>query len=280
MEKLAVSATENTSEIPQIGFGTWNRDGQEAYDSVQCALEVGYRHIDTAEGYNNEEFVGAAIADSGIPRDKIFLTTKVAPESFGPGQIMPHVRTSLEKLKVDQVDLLLLHYPSIGDEYEIEDYMAQFAEVFDKGLTKRLGVSNFTKRYVDKALQLLGGRAIATNQVELHPLMQNRPIVEHCRALDIPLTAYSPLARGAVNENKTLRRIGAVHDATPAQIALAFLMAEGFIVIPSSGNRARIAENFAAHSIVMNLEEINEIRGIDEGRRLVNGPWCPAWDVE
>ncbi|MDV7145820.1 aldo/keto reductase [Tropicimonas sp. TH_r6] len=265
--------------IPQIGFGTWNRDGQVAYDTVRQALDVGYRHIDTAEGYKNEEFVGAAIADSGIDRADIFLTTKVSPESFGPGQIMSHARTSLDKLRVEHVDLLLLHYPSIGDEYEIEDYMGQFAEVFDAGLTERIGVSNFTKRYIDRALELLGDRPIATNQVEIHPLMQNRPIVEHCRDRGISLTAYSPLGRGCVNDSAGLKEIAAEHGATAAQIALAFLMAEGFIVIPSSGNQARIAENFVAKDFALTEAEIATIRTLDEGRRLVDGPWCPAWDT-
>ena len=268
------------NDIPAIGFGTWNRKGEEAYDSVRCALDLGYRHIDTAEGYDNEEQVGAAIAESGIPRDEVFLTTKVAPESFGPGQIMPHVRASLDKLRVERVDLLLLHYPSIGDEYAIEDYMAQFAEVYDAGLTDRIGVSNFTKRYIDRSLELLGDRPIATNQVEIHPLMQNRPIVAHCGAKGIPLTAYSPLGRGCVGESATLVRIGAAHGASPAQVALAFLLAEGFIVIPSSANPGRIAENFAAGEVSLTSAEMEEIRGLDEGRRLVDGPWCPEWDVE
>lgn len=266
--------------IPQIGYGTWNREGHEAYDGVQCALDVGYRHIDTAEGYDNEKFVGDAIAESGVPRSEIFLTTKVAPESFAPGQVMSHVRASLEKLQVDQVDLLLLHYPSINDEYEIEDYMAQFAEVYDSGLTKRLGVSNFTKCYLKRAAELLADRVIATNQVEIHPHMQNKPIVNYCRELNIPLTAYSPLGRGYVNQDKTLHRIGAKHGATPAQIALAFLMAQGFIVIPSSGNPDRIAENFAAYNVELSPQEIEEIKTLDKGLRLVNGSWCPEWDVD
>lgn len=267
-------------DIPQIGYGTWNRAGQAAYEGVRCALDIGYRHIDTAEGYDNEEFVGAAIAGSGIQRDEVFLTTKVSPESFGPGQIMGHVRASLDKLRVDQVDLLLLHYPSIRDEYEIEDYMAQLAEVYDTGLTARIGVSNFTKRYIDRALELLGDRPIVTNQVEIHPLMQNGPIVEYCRALSVPLTAYSPLGRGSVNKHAGLIHIAKAHETTPAQIALAFLMAEGFIVIPSSGSRERIAENFAAKDIALSGEEIAAIRGFDAGKRLVDGPWCPIWDVE
>ncbi len=266
------------TEMPQIGYGTWNRDGQAAYDGVAAALDVGYRHIDTAEGYNNEEFVGAAIAESGVARDDIWLTTKVAPESFGPGQVRGHVEASLEKLRVDQVDLLLLHYPSIGDEYDIKDYMAQFAAVLDDGLTARLGVSNFTKRYIDAGIELLGEGVLFTNQVEIHPLMQNGPIVRHCRKKGIGLTAYSPLARGKVASQPLLQSVAADHNATPAQVSLAFLMAEGFTVVPSAGSPARIAENFAAQNVYLTDVNIECIQAMDAGLRLVDGPWCPKWD--
>ena len=163
---------------------------------MRSALEAGYRHIDTAEGYRNEEEVGRAIADSGVPRAEIFLVTKVSPDHLGPGQVMPHAKASLKKLRVSQVDLLLVHWPAARDAYDLDDYMKQFAEVQDLGLAKHIGVANFTKRHIDRALRALGDKKIATNQIEIHPLMQNRPIVEHCQKLGIPLTAYSPLARG------------------------------------------------------------------------------------
>lgn len=264
--------------IPQIGFGTWNRQGDEARKGVLCALETGYRHIDTAEGYDNEEHVGRAMVESGIARHEVFLTTKVAPENLGPGCIRPAVERSLEKLRSEQVDLLLLHYPSINEEYAIEDYVGQLAEVFDAGLACHLGVSNFTIRHIDQARELLGDRAIVTNQVELHPFLRNTAIVEHCRVLGIPLTAYSPLARGAVAESEVLRRIAASRGATPAQVALAFLMAEGHVVIPSSASPERIASNFASKDIALDDADLAAIRGLDENRRLVDGPWCPAWD--
>jgi len=265
-------------EIPQMGFGTWQRQGVACFRGVLDALEIGYRHIDTAEGYDNEEFVGTALAEARVPRDEVWVTTKVAPESFGPGQVRPHVEASLEKLRLDRVDLLLLHYPSIGDEYAMEDYMAQFIEVWDAGLTRHLGVSNFTVAYIDRALELLGDRKIFTNQVELHPYFANRTIVDHCRAKGIPLTAYSPLARGRVADDPVLAEIGAAHGATPAQVALAFLMAEGVVVIPSAGSRARIAENFAAQDLVLTETELKRIAALDRGLRLVDGPWCPKWD--
>ena len=265
--------------IPQIGYGTWNRDGDEAYNGVIWALEAGYRHIDTAEGYKNEEHVGRAIADSSIPRSDIFLTTKIAPESFAPGNILPTVKASLEKLRTDQVDLLLLHYPSIKDEYDIADYMAQFAEVYNLGLTKHIGVSNFTIPYLDQAVALLGDRKLLTNQCEFHVFMQNQPIVKYSASKGIAMTAYSPLARGAVSDSDQLARIGAKYGATAAQVALAFVIAEGHVVIPSSGNKERIATNLAAKDIALSADDITAIRAMDEGRRLINGPWCPEWDT-
>ena len=265
--------------IPQLGFGTWNHAGEEAYDITRWALEIGYRHIDTAEGYKNEEYVGRAIAESGMPRADIFITTKVAPENYAPGKIMGHVKTSLEKLRVDKVDLLLLHWPSIKDQYDVNDYVQQFAEVYDAGLTKHIGVSNFTKKYIDAAIGILGKRPISTNQCEIHVLNQNHIIVDYCKAKSIPMTAYSPLARGALTHNPALMAIGKKHKASANQVALAFLLAEGYVVIPSSSSKARIKENFGSKDVVLTASDITAIRKLDEGRRLVNGGWCPVWDT-
>lgn len=265
--------------IPTIGYGTWNRPEQAAYDGTMAALKAGYRHLDCAEGYENEAFVGRAIADFDLPRDDLWVTTKVAPESFGPGQIRPHVEASLEKLGVGAVDLLLLHYPSIKDEYDITDYMAQFAEVSDAGLCRNLGVSNFTKTYIDQALDILGDRKLLTNQVELHVYLHNTPIVDHCAARDIRMTAYSPLARGAVLNDPVLQQIGDETGGTASQVALAWLISKGYVVIPSAGHPARIAENLAAVDLTLSAAQIGQIDGLGKGMRLVDGPWCPVWDV-
>lgn len=266
--------------IPNIGYGTWNRPGDSAYRGTLAALEAGYRHLDCAEGYENEEFVGRAIAEFGLPRGDLWVTTKVAPENFGPGQIRPHTEASLEKLGVGPVDLLLLHYPSIKDEYEIEDYIGQLADVHDAGLCLNIGVSNFTKSYLDKALKLLGDLPILTNQVELHVFLNNRPIVEHSAANGIRMTAYSPLARGAVVDDPTLRTIGESLGRTASQVALAWLLAKGHIIIPSAGSPSRIAENLAAGEIALTPEQVAEIDGLNSNMRLVNGPWCPPWDED
>jgi 2,5-diketo-D-gluconate reductase B len=265
--------------IPQMGFGTWKRSGEDGYREVLTALEVGYRHIDTAEAYDNEEDVGRALAEFGLARSEVFVTTKVAPENLGPGQVKPHVLASLQKLRLEKVDLLLVHWPSINDRFDIRDYMAQFAAVQDEGLATHIGVSNFTKRHLAAARDVFGSRPIVTNQVEIHPLFQNRIIVDHCRSLDIPLTAYSPLARGAVNDNAVIQAIAKRHGASCGQVALAFLMAEGHIVIPTSSNRARMAENLASTSVTLSDDDMAAMRAITDNRRLVNGSWAPKWDV-
>lgn len=180
---------------------------------------------------------------------------------------------------VGPVDLLLLHYPSINDEYEIEDYMAQFAAVHDAGLCRNIGVSNFTKAYIDKARELLGEKMLMTNQVELHVFLHNRPIVEHCASHNIRMTAYSPLARGAVLSDPTLKEIGKTVGGSASQVALAWLLAKGYIVIPSAGSSDRIRQNLLACELELNSEQMAEIGELNSDMRLVDGPWCPVWDT-
>ncbi len=265
--------------IPRFGFGTYKHGDDETYRIVLAALEIGYRHIDTAEMYGNEKAVGRAIKDSGLKREEIFITTKVGPENFAPGQVIKQARASLDRLGVDRVDLYLLHWPSPQDRYDANDYVKQLGGVQDAGLATQVGVSNFTKKYLDVALRILGSGRIATNQVECHVLLQNRPIVEYALSHKIPITAYCPLARGQLSESGGLVAIAKKHGATPEQVGLAFLLAEGHIVIPSSSKRERIQSNWDAQKIKLSAEEVAAIRKLDEGRRLVNGAWCPVWDT-
>ena len=265
--------------IPRFGFGTWNHGDDETYRIVRDALDIGYRHIDTAEGYGNEAAVGRAIKDSGIKREEIFITTKVSPEHFAPGQIVPHAKASMKKLGIEQADLYLLHWPSPHDQYDANDYVTQLGEVQDKGLATQIGVSNFTKKYLDVALRILGAKRIATNQVECHVLMQNRLIVDYTKAEGISITAYCPLARGHLSESAGLLAMAKKHGATPEQVGLAFLLAEGHIAIPSSSKRERIQSNWDAQKIELSTEDIAAIRKLDQNHRLVNGAWCPVWDV-
>ncbi len=265
--------------IPHIGFGTWKRNGDDGYRAVLDALEVGYRHIDTAEAYDNEQDVGKAIALSNLKRSELFITTKVAPDNLGPGQVRPHVMASLEKLGLEQVDLLLVHWPSLQDRFDVRDYVAQFQAVHAEGLSKHIGVSNFTKRHLAAAIEVLGEGVIATNQVEVHPFFQNSIMKTHCKLLGIPLTAYSPLARGAVNSNDLLIRIAQKHKATPGQVTLAFLLAEGHVIIPTSSNKTRMAENLEAQHLNLDEADMKNIRSLNADQRIVNGNWAPQWDV-
>ena len=264
--------------IPAMGYGTWRSLGDVSAEGVPWALEAGYRHIDTAQGYDNEQKCGAAIANSGIPRNEVFITTKIAPENYAPGKVRPSVETSLEKLRVDQVDLLLLHWPSPHDQYPMPSYVEQLAEVFDLGMARMIGVSNFTIAQINQAAELLGDRRIATNQVEIHVYMQNRPIVDHCRSIGVATTAYSPLSRGTIAGEPLLAEIGAAHDATGEQVALAFLLAEGHIVIPSSSKKDRIFSNFQAQQIELSEDEVKRVRSLERGGRFGDGDSTPDWD--
>ena len=264
--------------MPQMGYGTWERREHACHACVSTALEVGYRHIDTAQGYDNEEFVGAAIAESGLNREEVFVTTKVAPVNYGAGRVLPSVRKSLDKLRLDKVDLRLLHWPSPHDEYPVATYVEQLAEALDAGLATHIGVSNFTKRHLDAALTILGDRPILTNQCEIHVYLQNRVIVDYCAQRDIPMTAYCPMARGRIIGDPVLGEIADRHGGTVGQVALAFLMAQGHVVIPSSSSAARIAEKFGALDLSLGFSEITRLRGLERGERLVNGDWVPVWD--
>lgn len=264
--------------IPNIGYGTWQRRGQECIDRVRDALEIGYRHIDTARMYENESEVGEGIRASGVSRDRVFVTTKVWHDSLAEGEVRASAEGSLRRLGLDYVDLLLIHWPSPGDRIPVARYVSELAEVRAAGLARLIGVSNFNKRQVDEAVEAVGADQIATNQVELNVFFPNRPIADHCRSLGIPMTAYIPLAKGDVGSDAVLLDIAASHEATPAQIALAYLLNEGHIVIPSSSKRERVAENFGAASIKLSKGEMDRLRALGTGSRRVDPAWAPDWD--
>ena len=264
--------------IPALGYGTFRLKGDAARRGVARALEVGYRHIDTAAFYENETDVGAALAASGLPRDDLFVTTKVWHDSLGRGQVLASTEASLGRLGLDYIDLLLIHWPSYGDAEPLDRYIRELATVQEAGLARRIGVSNFTIRHIDAALDVLGPGGIATNQVELNVFFQNRPIVAHCNARGIPVTAYQPLRKGELADNAEIRRIAQRHEATPAQVGLAWLLAKGHIAIPSSGNDDRIRENFDALNISLTGGDLIDLERLDTADRRVRPAWQPDWD--
>lgn len=264
--------------VPALGFGTFKRRGDECYRTIAHALEVGYRHFDTATVYENEEEVGDALRTSSIPMSELFVTTKVWHDHLGPGQVRRSAEASLKRLGMDSVDLLLIHWPSPNDQVPVAEYIEQLAALKEEGLTKHIGVSNFTKRHLDAAIDVVGAGEIATNQCELNVTFHNTPIVEHCHEAGIPMTAYLPLARGDAAGGAELERLAQKHDATAAQIALAWLLAKGHIAIPASSNNDRITQNFTAMNIALSAGDLMALDALDTGNRKVDFDFTPDWD--
>ena len=265
--------------LPAFGLGTFRLKDQIVIDSVRNALDVGYRAIDTAQIYGNEAEVGQAIAESGVPRDELFLTTKVWISTFTRDALLASLRESLRKLRTDQVDLTLIHWPSPDDAVPMEVYLGALAEARAEGLTRAIGISNFTIAQTRRAIDILGADAIATNQIEIHPYLQNRLLVRYLQEQNIPVTAYMSLAYGEVLKDPVIQAIATGHQATPAQVALAWALQQGFAVIPSSTRRENLASNLQAASLRLTDEDMARIATLERGHRLANPDGiAPAWD--
>lgn len=264
--------------MPAIGLGTFRLKDQVVIDSVTTGLEVGYRHIDTAQIYGNEAEVGQAIAASGIARHDLYITTKIWTENLSRDKLIPSLKESLTKLRIDQLDLTLIHWPVSEDVLSVAEYVSALAEAKAQGLTKEIGVSNFTVSQMQQAIDAVGASEIATNQIELHPFLQNHQVVEFARQQGIHITAYMPLAFGKVMQDATLQKIAAAHNTTPAQVSLAWLLQQGFAVIPSSTKRENLISNLHAEQIKLSSEEMLAIAALDRGERLVNPDFAPKWD--
>ncbi len=264
--------------IPAFGLGTFRLKGQQVIDSVTMGLELGYRHIDTAQIYENEAEVGQAIAESPVPREELFVTTKIWTSNLGADRLLPSLEESLNKLRLERVDLTLVHWPSPNDELAVADYLARMMEAKARGLTRAIGISNFTVAHMQQAIDAIGAENIATNQVEVHPFLQNRKVIDFARQHGIHITAYMPLAYGKVMQDDTLKRIGQAHNASPAQVTLAWLLQHGFAVIPSSTKRENLAANLAVQQLRLTDEEMQQIATLDRNERLANPGFAPEWD--
>ncbi|MCO7231706.1 MULTISPECIES: 2,5-didehydrogluconate reductase DkgB [unclassified Cobetia] len=264
--------------IPNPGLGTFRLEGDTLKQAVTTALELGYRHIDTAQMYGNEAEVGEAIEASPVPRDEIFLTTKVWHDKLAPEALKQSVDESLAKLGTDHVDLLLIHWPSPNDAVPMRDYLTALREVQEAGKARHIGVSNFTIAQIDQAVDILGEGALLTNQVEVHPFLQNRQVIEKCREHGIEVTAFMPLTVGKVMEDATLKQIAERHDASPAQVALAWLKAQDIVTFPSSTKAKNIRSNQAAFDLTLSDEEMQAIAALDRGERIADPDFAPDWD--
>ncbi len=260
--------------VPRIGIGTWELTDGAAYDSVRDALDLGYRHVDTAQAYGNEEEVGRAIADSGVDRDDLFVTTKVWMEHAAPVDVERTTGESLRRLGLDHVDLLLIHWPT--DVAPIEATVEALADQQTRDRTRLIGVSNYTAAQFQRAAKVAD---VATNQVEYHALLSQDTVLNAVRSENAFLTAYSPLAHGALLDDDRVEKVAADVGASVAQVALAWLLAQDDVVaLPRSSSRDHIEDNIAAQDLTLTEEHLQTLDELPKDQRQIDPPFAPDWD--
>ncbi len=267
-----------TIEIPALGLGTYKLTGAAGQAMVEDALAVGYRHIDTAAFYQNEVEVGAALRASGVSRESVFLTTKVWPENFRTDDFRWAVAESLEKLKVDYVDLLLLHWPN--PDVPLEQTIGALNEAHEKGLARAIGISNFTVPLIREAVRL-SQVPLAVNQVEYHPYLDQSKVLAEMRSYEMCLTAYQPIAGGRVINDPVLQQIGARHGKSATQVCLRWLVQQsGVAAIPKTASPERMRQNFQIFDFTLTDDEMRRIFALarPDGRTTNPAALAPAWD--
>ena len=265
--------------VPAFGLGTFRLKGQVVIDSVKNALELGYRAVDTAQIYENEADVGQAIAESGVARDQLYITSKIWISHFSKDALIPSLKDSLKKLRTEHLDLTLIHWPSPNNAVPVAEFMGALLEAKQQGLTQAIGVSNFTIALMKEAIAAVGAENIATNQIELHPYLQNRKVAEFAKSQGIHITSYMTLAYGEVLKDPVINAIAKRHNATPAQVTLAWAMQLGYSVIPSSTQRANLESNLKACELRLTEQDMQQIAALDRGHRLTDPQSvAPAWD--
>ena len=264
------------ARIPLIGLGTWELRGRTCARVVEQALERGYRHVDTAELYDNEREVGEGLRTAGIKRDEVFITTKVWPSHFAPRELERSAQASLARLELSHVDLLLLHWPNL--QIPLRDTLGALCKVKRMGLTRHIGVSNLTVALIEEAVKL-ADEPLVCNQIEVHPFIDQDKVTAVCRGYGLAVTAYCPLARGKVPGNEVLARIGETRGKSAAQVALRFLVQQGIVAIPRTPNPDHLAANLAVFDLNLSDAEMAEIDKLKQARmRVVNPPHAPRWD--
>ncbi|MGW6172352.1 aldo/keto reductase [Arthrobacter sp. NPDC055138] len=263
----------NGVAIPQLGFGVFQVPPAETQQAVEAALEAGYRHIDTAAAYRNESGVGAAIKASGIAREDLFITTKLRNGEQADARLA--FDNSLRELGLDFVDLYLIHWPVPSQNLYVQAWQT-LEGIYTEGLSRAIGVSNFLSEHLETLLAA-GGTVPAVNQIEIHPTFQQREVAALSRKHGIAVEAYSPLGQGADLESRTVTAIAAKYLATPAQVVLAWHLANGTIVIPKSANPDRIAKNLAAARLTLDADDLAAITALDAGGRVGADPATAAF---
>ncbi len=266
----------NGARIPTVGMGTMTLKGDVCVNAVSTALKLGYRHLDTAERYGNETEVGEGLRVSGIDRRQVFVTTKVYWDKLAPADFEKSFEESLQKLKLPAVDLLLIHWPN--PKVPLADTMRVLCKAKADGRARHIGIANFTLPLIEEAVRLTT-EPLVTNQIEVHPFLDQSRVIAACRRHGLSVTAYCPLARGKVPGDATLARIGQKHDKSASQAALRYLVQLGMVVIPRSSNPQRLADNLAVFDFTLSDAEMAEIAALKRpDGRVVNPPHAPKWD--
>jgi len=272
-ESLTAEDGPRANGMPMLGLGTWQNEApEECAASVRTALEMGYRHVDTAQVYGNEAAVGEGLAAADVDREDVFLATKVWTDELSPTGVRGSTEASLDRLGVDYVDLMYVHWPA-GD-YDPETTLPAFDGLVDDGLVRHVGVSNFLPEQLERARAVLDAPVFA-NQVECHPMLPQDDLRAYCEEHGVELVAYSPLARGGVFENDVLAAVADEHGASAAQVALAWLRQRGVTAIPKATGREHIADNWASLGLELTDGELDRIDAIEERDRRVDPGFAP-----
>jgi 2,5-diketo-D-gluconate reductase B len=262
-------------KIPVVGLGTWALRGRECARLTEQAIRLGYRHVDTAQMYDNEREVGEGVRASGL-RPEVMVTTKVQPSLLAPHDLERSVKESLARLRLDVIDLLLIHWPN--PRVPLAETLGAMAKMKREGYTRQIGVSNFTVALLEEATKA-SSEPLVCNQVECHPFLNQDKVIAACRNHKMAVVAYSPIARGNAAGDKLLEKIGKAHGKSAAQVCLRWLVQQGVVVIPRTSRPERLEENFALFDFELSDAEMREIAGLARrGGRIVDWTWSPKWD--
>ncbi len=265
-------------QLPKIGLGTMQGNTKKAKEAFIKALQMGYRFLDTAQMYFNERVVGKAVAESEIPREEIIVASKVFIHNFTYRKVKKSTLRSLNKLGLDYVDIMYIHWPFRTYRKRKENILKAFSELVDEGKVRYLGISNFTVNDIDDALKIYD-KPILVNQVEMHPWLQQRQLLKHLNKNNIKLVAYFPLMHGRINKVPELAKIAEKHKVTAAQVSLAWIISKGAIPIPKSVTESHLKDNFEAQNLILDEEDIKLIDSIKYEKRFGDFPVvAPKWD--
>ncbi len=268
----------NGASIPALGLGTWTLEGRQASELVAHALRNGYRHVDTAASYGNEEAVGAGLREAGVARDEVFVTTKVWWTDLAPADFRRSAEQSLKRLGLDHVDLLLIHWPN--PKIPLEETIGALNKAREDGLTRHIGVSNFTTALLAEAIPMSKAPLVA-DQVEYHPHLDQSKVWRACRTAGMAMVSYCPLFRGgALFEEAPVAQAARTHGKTPAQIVLRWhVQQEGVVAIPRTSRIERLAENAAVFDFALSDEEMAAISALSrQPERICDYGFSPQWD--